>query len=99
MSHLNEYAEEDGFRVSAAVDEIAATAMSTVGHREEEVVHSQVVDAVVLVADTTFVYVALTEPVRHLTVVACQATVTRQLRQHVHDMVGRRVGVGNVQVG
>ena len=98
VSHLNEYAEEDGLRVSAAVDEIA-TAMSTVGHREEEVVHGELVDAVVLVADTPVVDVALTEPVRHLTVAACQATVTRHLRQHVHDLVGRRVGVGHVQVG
>ena len=73
--------------------------MTAVGHGEEEVVHGQVVDAVVLVANSAVVDVALTESVRYLLVVQRQSTVTGQLREHVHEPVRRRVRVVYVQIG
>ena len=83
--------------MATAVDEVAVVA--AVGHGEQEVVHGEVVDAVVLVAHAAVVDVALAEAVRDLLVVERQSTVTGQLREHVHEPAGRRVRIEYVQIG
>ena len=97
MLYLNEDAEEDGLVVATTVDQVAVVA--TVGHGEEEVIHGELVDAIVFVAHEAVVDVTLTEAVRHLRVAPCETAMSGQLREHVHHSVTRSVRVSHVQVG